>query len=165
MKVAIAAGAEIDLATPDEIKKMLHDHLKTISPMQPIRRKPKGAVVIPTPTALSIIDLGSPPQGRYWEARHVTISGIDPTVAPSGSGYVCIGAPELPQTGTTLDPFLVWSGSTSLPADVSYSRDQAVIVGSEHLFVVISGGTAAAQYAAHAMVFEYIMADKEVLTA
>ena len=110
-----------------------------------------GAGVVPASGPL-FIDLGHPDQGRYWQVRHVAVAGVPITATAAGVAYIYKrGAPpsDLGVTG--------WIDYTSLPLPqpAFYSTHQFVVNPSEHVWVVIVGGTVGQQYAAHAIVEDW----------
>jgi hypothetical protein len=159
MRVALIAGAEVDIATPDEVKHIVRGAL---SRQRPIIRKPKGTTVIPTPTANTIIELGGPADGRMWDVRHVTVSGPDPTATIAGKAFICVGRPVNVAAG--IDPFTVYTSTTAVPADAFISVNQLTVVRDEILFVVFNGVTAGTTVVAHAQVVDTSEETKETVT-
>lgn len=88
--VKIAAGAEIDIATGDELKQGVGKILGAMP------SDPRPIYSFRTDTEIGtgstmVIDLGSPPVGSIWQLRYVTLFGNDDntTVAGVTMGLYC----------------------------------------------------------------------------
>ena len=94
-----------------------------------------------------VIDLGRPDSGTRWEVSSCIVGGIDVTVAAAGSAGLYVGGfPTLAGAGlTNLADF-----TTYLPNKAYYGTRQLVVNDQEHLFVIITGGTANQTYVAQA---------------
>lgn len=108
-----------------------------------------AAAICPTPTATFALDLGSPPDGRWWEVKSLVIGGNDITVTPTGKGWVVVMA-GAPSANPPL--FAVKDWTSTLPSPAFYGSHQLIVESQERLWVVITGGTAGVQYVANAMV-------------
>lgn len=154
MKVAIAAGAEIDLATPAEIKKMLY---QKDAYQRSILKKLRASDVMPTAGVL-VLRLGQPPAGKVWDLRQIWISGNDPTATVANlKTAVGIGMP--PQTAAlltsgTVDAAGYYDTASSFPHTNTWSRFEATIQTQEWLFVVCSAAAATTQINVSAQVVE-----------
>lgn len=149
--MTIEAGAELDIVTPAELRK----ELQTWFDRKPIRRNVIGSAVMPTPTASTVIDLGGPPQGYRWQTRLIVLSGIDPLTAEAGgTGAAFIGTAS-PITGTSnlFDPLELIGLFAAVPASLTFNNEQAIVQGTQHLYVVCKGVAQTKTVAATATVF------------
>ena len=161
MKVTIAAGAEVDLATPNEVKRIVDASLRQYYKV-PNKQRRKGTALIPTPTVATAIDLGGPVAGRQWEVRNVFVSGTDPTAAFTGKALIFVGQAFF--TGQPVDPLGVCGIIGTLAGNLTFSSDQVTVLNNEHLFVIISGATAATIASAWAQVVDEPMLQEEEYT-
>ena len=159
MKVAIEAGAEIDIVTPEELRR----ELKRAADVKPIRREVRNSAVIPNPTALTIVDLGMPPQGYLWEVRLLMVSAADPLTAGVGTAAGFIGMPPSPPLGSNVfDPLEAIAFFAAVPGATTFSKEQAVIQGTDHLYAAFKGATAGATVVAKAVIFGTLLQGREV---
>jgi len=163
VKVTIAAGAEVDLATPTEVERIVSASLRQYFKV-PNKQKRRGSVLIPTPTATSIIDLGGPVAGRVWEIRNVVVSGVDPTTAYTGKAVIVIGEAGVNVSGGAVDALSVVGFIGTLPGNIQYSSDQAVVLNNEHLYVMVNGAVQATMAVAAAQVVDVPMWEEETQT-
>lgn len=91
-----------------------------------------------------ILDLGSVPLGRVWQVRRLIVGGVTVTTAAAGQAYAFAqgAAPSDLNLTNCVDIF------ATLPRGNTYGTHQLFLVATEHLFVVVTGGTAGQQYAA-----------------
>ncbi len=80
-------GAEIDVATGDELSGARDDILSSLKDGRPPRPTytSRAASLTGTGAIPAHLDLGSPPAGRIWNVRAVTVSGADPFTAPAST--------------------------------------------------------------------------------
>lgn len=119
------------------------------------QRYPRDASLYGVGTAPSsgflTIDLGGVPQGHVWEVRRGIIGGLLVTTTAAGTGYFyACGAP--PSAGQLVDCVDIFS---SLPMGDTWGTHQLFLVGGEHLWAVVHGGTDGQQYAASARVEDW----------
>lgn len=98
-----------------------------------------------------ILDLGSVPLGRVWQVRRLIVGGIAVTTTAAGQAYVFAqgAAPTDLNLTNCVDIFL------TLPRGNTYGTHQLFMVATEHLFVVVTGGTPGQQYAAASRVEDW----------
>jgi hypothetical protein len=91
-----------------------------------------------------ILDLGSVPLGRVWQVRRIIVGGVSVLTAAAGQAFVFAqgAAPVDLNITNCVDIFL------TLPRGDTYGTHQLFLVATEHLFVVVNGGTPGQQYAA-----------------
>src|SRR5690242_7120308 len=82
--VKIAAGAELDLATGDELKNATSSILSALP-----GDEPRPIYLSRADTDISLggivqIDLGAPPVGSIWQLRYITLFGNDDSTAIGG---------------------------------------------------------------------------------
>lgn len=109
--------------------------------------------ICPTPTATFAIDLGHPMAGKWWQIRNITVGGDTILTAAAGIAWVCVMVPN-PDAGSANVPTFALRDFTAgaLPQVAFYGTHELVATGDEHLYVVITGGTAGQQYVANACV-------------
>jgi len=153
MRAALIAGAEIDFATPDEVKGIVKQALAD-DRVASIVLKLRNADVMPA-TGVAVLDLGYPPAGRVWDLRNIWVSGIDPTASVANAiAVVCIGTPPADGTLATtgLDPSESVTRFATIPNNATFNRGVATILSEEHLFVVVAGAASTTQLVAAAQV-------------
>jgi len=98
-----------------------------------------------------LLDLGSVPLGRVWQVRRLVVGGVDITTTAAGKAYAFTqGAPPADLNLTNcVDVF------ATLPALNKYGTHQLFLLASEHLWVVVAGGSSGQQYAASARVEDW----------
>lgn len=98
-----------------------------------------------------ILDLGSVPLGHVWQIRRLVAGGVDITTVAAGKAYAFAqGAP--PSDANTANCVEIFS---SLPNVDHYGTHELFLLGGEHFFVVIVGGTPNQQYVASAKIEEW----------
>lgn len=113
-----------------------------------------GTGTCPTPTASFVFDLGHPSAGFFWQVREIVIGGVDLSQTPAGVGWVVVQATTPEEYGSTAPPITAvrdWT-KAALPQNAFYGTHELVVNQMEHLFVVITGGTAGVEYVAVAAV-------------
>ena len=97
------------------------------------------------------LDLGSVPLGRVWQVRRLIVGGVTVATAATGSAYAFAqgAAPSDLNLTNCVDIF------TTLPKGNTYGTHQLFLVATEHLFVVVVGGTPGQQYAAASRVEDW----------
>lgn len=176
VKVTLAGGAMVDLATTDELASM-HERIATLLE-KPTAHGQRIAGFANTGAGPLVIDLGSPPMGMIWLPQYLTVTGAD---AHLGAGNIVIAnvsaaafigrlirAGELalgpPVTGEDMAG-CVGAGIT-VPQSVQLP-DKACVYQNEHLYVVIAGSGVAAGsasvYRASAFVIELAFTDSALV--
>jgi hypothetical protein len=86
MLIKLQAGAEVDLATGEELDNVSSKLLGAIerrdNDPRPIYLSRSGAVI--GTGAAAIVDVGRPPVGSIWQLRYITIFGNDSFTVVSG---------------------------------------------------------------------------------
>lgn len=103
------------------------------------------------------LDLGAPAKGQFWNVRRIVIGGADITTQPAGVGWVFVQGSPPNQSGS--NPTVAQAAdftSGTLPQRAFYGTHQLVVGDSEHLWVVIAGGTAGTQYVASVKAETYL---------
>jgi hypothetical protein len=99
-----------------------------------------------------VIDFGVPAMGRRWTVKSLAMAPaagiVSGTLAGSANWYV--GNPATFGPGEWCAPTM-----TTLPAFQTFGADQLVVTPSNHLFVVLTGGTAGQSALARASILEY----------
>lgn len=98
------------------------------------------------------IDFGAPAMGRRWTVKNLAVAPaagvVSGTLAGSANWYV--GNPATFGPGEWAAPTM-----TTLPAFQTFGADQLVVTPTNHLFVVVTGGTAGQSALARASILEY----------
>jgi hypothetical protein len=95
-----------------------------------------------------ILDLGGVPLGQVWQVRRLIIGGVDVTTTAAGKAYTFSqGGP--PSDLALTDCVGIYA---ALPAIEKFGTHQLFLLPSEHLWVVVAGGSSGQQYAASARV-------------
>lgn len=91
-----------------------------------------------------VLDLGAPALGTWWQIRRVVIGAPTITSSRTGTAYLYIsGNPPADAGISNVADFY-----SALPSFKTYGTHQQVATGTEHVWVVIVGGTNAALYSA-----------------
>ena len=142
LNFGIGLGNSLDAHT-EELKK----GRELLQRNTPVDYMAIGTAVIPA-GGNTIINLGSPDNGTYWEIKHITIGGTDIPVTAAGKAAVYVsGAASV--TGGTLSNRDI---AAALPFSNYYGTHQFVVVDQENLLVYLYGATPGQQYAAVAHV-------------
>lgn len=110
-----------------------------------------GSGTVPAGATTVTIDLGVPAMGRRWSVRSLAIapaSGLTGTLAGSVNWYV--GNPFAFGPGEWCAPTM-----TTLPAFQFVGSDQINVTPSNHLFAVLTGGTAGQSAFARAYILDF----------
>jgi len=142
VRVALKAGATIDVMTSREMRHELARHRQRMGQLaeanRPIPKTVEGSITLDA-AGFGVIDLGTPAAGRTWNVRRVSAVYQDPfAVLTAGVAAIFRGNEVGPFTFVERIP-----NGTQLPASDTFSADQLVLMQREHLFVVVSGGTPA----------------------
>jgi hypothetical protein len=140
MKVALHAGAELDVLTQGELAKELDTFSKAMRRIvgaRPRVRSLEQRGIVPAAGPLDI-DLGAPPTGQAWDLRRLSVVSQDPTAAIVGTAIVYRAEPGVPTN-------VVDGAGTGMPSPLpnfgTYSAFQITLRQDEHLFVRLTGGT------------------------
>jgi len=159
-QISADAGLEVRLgnlelaarAVPDVVSRF--ERALTRPAVQPFYFPRVGSVVIPTPTADAVIDLGGPTQGRVWDLRNLIIGGLNWTTTAAGSALVVVAAQQPARASDVGLPAVVDQAAT-LPLPAGYSRGQIRLYYPDRLYVIVQLGTQAQEYVAGARLEEY----------
>lgn len=88
--------------------------------------------------------IGGPEIGDQWSVRQIVVLGPTLTSTVTGQAWVLVSA----GTPSELSPTSVVDQAVSLPLVAFYSAEQLYVQPNENVFLVITGGTAGAQYVA-----------------
>jgi hypothetical protein len=105
------------------------------------------------------LDLGSPAVGTFWNVRRIIVGGSDITTEPDGVAWVFVQGSNPIAAGA--NPSIAQAADltvNALPQRSFYGTHQLVVYPPEHLWVIITSGTAATQYVASMKVEEYDLA-------
>jgi len=153
MRVKFKAGAEFDVMTSREMRHELARHRQRMGQLaeanRPIPKTVEGSITLDA-AGFGVIDLGTPAAGRTWNVRRVSATYQDPfAVLAAGVAAIFRGNEQSPFTFVERIP-----NGTQLPASDKFSADQFVLMQTERLFVVISGGTVSVPAFASAQVID-----------
>lgn len=98
-----------------------------------------------------VLDFGAPAMGRRWTVKSLAVApaaGLSGTLAGSANWYV--GNPAAYGSGEWCAPTM-----TTLPAMTLLGSDQVWVTPTDHLFCVITGGTAGQSALGRAAILEY----------
>lgn len=123
-------------------------------PAQPFAFPRVGSVVIPTPTADAVIDLGGPTQGRVWDLRVLTVGGLTFATTAAGTALVVVSAQQ-PAKASDVGLSNIVDQANSLPLPAGYSVGQIRISYPDRFYVLIMAGTAGQEYVAAGRFEEY----------
>lgn len=141
-EVELRAGAKVSFLSRDELATELRTfekELRRIVGARPRVRSIEQMGVVPATGPLDI-DLGAPPTGQAWDLRRLSIVSQDPTAAIVGTAILYKAEPGIPTN--VLD-----GAGTGMPSPLpnfgTYDAFQITLRQDEHLFVRLTGGTAA----------------------
>lgn len=163
MEVKLAAGAEVDLATKDDLRKSTDDLgdlfrkvVRKDSTVRPLSGSiGTGAANNLSTTALTYVDLGTPSAGKTWDVTLVTILKQDSALTAVTTPWAVYVAPS----GSAPNPTDSVAFGTALPGQASFGKGNCVLRNGEHLVVGIVAKTATDIYAVGARVNEINSAD------
>jgi hypothetical protein len=128
---------------------------------QPVDADFSVSAAVPSGGGLIAMDCGGPQNGRVWLLRVIVIGGIKWSTTASGSAQLYGSATSPIDTSGTLTANLAQlkDGSAStLPFPAFYSNRQVEVQFPEHLWVVITSGTASQTYTASGSVEDWLLA-------
>jgi hypothetical protein len=98
-----------------------------------------------------ILDLGSVPLGRVWQVRRIVVGGVSVIQPAAGAAYMFAqgAAPSDLNITNCVDIF------ATLPRGNTYGTHQLFLLATEHLYVVVTGGTPGQQYGAASRVEDW----------
>lgn len=122
--MTLGLGAEVDIATGDELSAMGDDLTKKIlgnAPALPIVfTRPASA---PGTGSAVVLVIGSPPVGRIWEVSSITVMGNSPfggIVSPAGFFALFAGNSAAPGIASVLATHLALPSTTFPSAETLY---------------------------------------------
>lgn len=140
MRVKVQAGAELDFATPDEVREILAEQLAHRKIPQLFRELSRLAVA--NGAAWGVADLGMPPGGWEWSVRRVAAM---PSDAGSPAGvvlYVAVGGiPNANASGVNAVPphqirDCFNNGANGVvPFANTYGENELLVRDGQHLYV------------------------------
>ena len=87
--------------------------------------------------------IGGPEIGRQWSIRQWLVGGTTLTATPGGTAWLLVSAaPPNEQSITSAVDFT----KLALPQSIFYSGDSFYVQPNENVYMVVTGGTNAAQY-------------------
>lgn len=151
----LSIGAEVDIATSDELKGAhddLYKKLRGLAGARPYRSTVAGSTSITGSTG-QVIDLGHPPVGRMWFVGAVTLLGADDHTMTNGAAALYIGDSSNVTLAQCEIPGLAVPSYTYLGADGMW------VYPSESVFVNLFGFTVGVPVIAKARILEWRAAD------
>lgn len=134
--VKLAVGAELDLATGDELK----DATDTILGRFDKRAKPIYTTMVDSGTGNGVtlipLDLGSPPTGRMWNLRSITVVGADPFTPPTAANKFAVYFGDAPGAGNTLSLAQLKIANQPVPSTYSSGSNALWVRSNESIIVV-----------------------------
>lgn len=98
-----------------------------------------------------LLDLGHPDEGLYWQVRRLVVGGSDITTQPNGTAWVVVQGSPPNAAGSNVNLAQVADFTTEqFPQRAFYGTHQLVVDATEHLYVVITGGSSGTVYVASA---------------
>lgn len=146
MLVQIKAGAELDLASGDELKQGVSSILNAMP-----RDDPRPIYTFRSDTDVSDggfmqIDLGSPPTGSMWQLRYITTFGNDDHTALGGVAFALycgnpanLSLAQLKVPGLTV-PSITFVPDTCIwchPSENLVARSSAVVTVGQQVGVIV----------------------------
>lgn len=115
----------------------------------PVRAVRQKGGTVPASGPL-VLDLGAPAMGRRWSVRNLSVCNAAAVrTAATGTADVYVGNPGV------YSPVSWRWGIDALPGAVGFSADRVEVIPTDHLFVVVEGGTAGDGLFARAEVLDY----------
>ena len=151
----LSVGAEVDIATSDELKGAhddLYKRIKGLAGPKPARNTIAGSTTV-TATGLQVIDLGHPPVGRMWFVGALTLLGSDDHTLVNGAAALYIGDSSNVSLAQCEVPGLAIPSYTYLGADGVW------VYPSESVFVNLFAVAVGAAVIAKARILEWRAAD------
>lgn len=153
--ISLHALFEVGVTLGDKLDASVASHnrlIRLLEKTQPIMFRPTASAFIPEPTAPTVINLGTPSQGTFWEVRKVCVGGLEADVAVAGTAGLYVSAmPSVDGAGfNNLE-----DRAGGLPNIGYYPSGTIYTRAGEYLFVVVFSGTPLQQYVANAFVRIY----------
>lgn len=116
-------------------------------PAQPIHSRAVGTVVADS-NGMAVIDCGGPSLGHSWNVLALAIGGLTTVTVAAGRADVFVSRMGYSSFSTLAAPGLTdWRDTTAtLPRIAFYEPHQIYLHGGEHLYVIVSSGTAGQSY-------------------
>lgn len=133
------------------VNALVNDGRRAAMTAEPTRAVRRASGIVATGGPDLMLDLGGPSMGRMWSVRSLAVapaSGVTGTLA--GSAYWYVGNPSVYGPGEWCAP-----AQTTLPAFNTVTRDSVDVHPTDHLFVVIHGGTAGQAAYARAVILDF----------
>jgi hypothetical protein len=102
-----------------------------------------GTAVASTPL---VLDLGKPDAGTFWEVRRVYVGGTDYSVSAAGTAGLYVSS-QVP-IGASPGGIAARDFTNNLPNAAGYGTHELIVKESQHLLLVVNGGTTGQQYLA-----------------
>lgn len=108
-------------------------------------------------TGYGIIDLGGPQQGRKWDIRLLKASdAVNVTSSAGTATTTCNWYTGQPPVGTTPPNPASWTWTfATLPAISNFTSNSITVTPNDHLYAVISSGSASHAIVASALIQDY----------
>ena len=153
MKARIAAGAEVDFLTKDELAdemKALRTFLGKRLGQRPIVQTVEGTTTLDG-SGNGSINLGAPAPGRAWDVRRVNITPQNPAAAAMTVVVVIWRGNDSGNPFYYVDRNI---GAGTIPAVSPWSSRQFTVRQDEPIIITFTGGTANTGVFASAQVLE-----------
>lgn len=164
MRVLLASGAEIDLATSEDLDKLAGKVINALAPPSPRAFNRPAAKTTPgAPLTYTFIDLGGPAlPGQYEDVLRYTLFTNDPFAAGTGTvlAFVASIAPGDSNTEPSFPNMVDFA--TTIPAVATWQAHQLTLKFQEHLILCIKGASASTQYIASLQGQRYAAAKFEI---
>lgn len=143
--VKLAVGAELDLATGDELK----DATDSILGRLDKRVKPIYTTMVDSATGDGVqlfpLDLGSPPVGRMWNLRSITVVGLDAFTAPSAAKFFAVYFGDAPAPGGTLSLAQLKVANQPIPSTYASGSNALWVHSNENIIVATNAALTATE--------------------
>lgn len=142
--------AKIHLAIGEQTRavRQLHERLNR-PPAQPITFPIIGNKTTPVAATYPVvIKLGGPSQGKTWDVRQLSISGLTPISVIGGVADVFVRGDDPPAQATYAQIGVTgWRDqAVALPLVAYYAKGQIHVPAGQKLLIVLSGYTVATEY-------------------
>lgn len=116
---------------------------------RPARGSRQRAGTVPA-TGPLILRLGTPAMGHRWNVRNISVTNASAVRTPAaGTADVYVGNPS------AYGPDAYRWNIGAMPGTAGFSADRLVVIPTDHLFVVVEGGTPGDVLLARAEVLDY----------
>ena len=174
MRLSIGGGAEVDLATTEDIERMTQEIVSRMPPLYPskpyeqARWQRKTTSVDAPASGYAVLKLGRPQVGRQHNIRSVCIVGSDDHTVLTGTDcgfYIgdsssLTGTSSVPNLGENFLPSSQGGGAVTVPANVQFGSKGCMAISPDEAYATVYGASSGQQLVAVMWYWDEPMVDE-----